>query len=278
MPRKQTKVVEPKEQKKIKKNLINTMVKENTNEEEHIILQLPLSQQHINNLINKENAEFNITVEPSSYEPNCYFLNENENLTNIQNNEILCVCPTSDKNILIDNDIKKAYEDNTILNRVGACCFWCCHTIDNTVYGMPHNYDSVNDSYLIYGSFCSLQCANAYNFSVHCGSDKVWEINSWIQILGKRYGFDKPIRPAPSRYLLKMFNGHMTIDEFRKSHLNNDKTYLLNIPPMINITTGYEIINTSYLTKITDNKEKLKKNKYVSNSTIDSKLNLIITS
>lgn len=270
MPRKQTQ--EPKEQKKVKKNLINTLVKENINENEHIILQLPLSQQHINNLINKENTTENIIVDPSPYEPNCYFLNESENLTNIQNNEITCTNT--------NNDVKKNnndYSTNNNLNRSGTCCFWCCHTIDNDVYGMPHNYDSVNDTYLIYGSFCSLQCANAYNFSVHCGSDKVWEINSWIQILGKRYGFDKPIRPAPSRYLLKMFNGNLTIEEFRKSHINNDKTYLLNIPPMINITTGFEVINTSYLTKTTENKDKLKKNKYISNSTIDSKLNLIIT-
>ena len=88
MPRKQIKVQERKEQKKIKKNLINTLVKENINESEHIILQLPLSQQHINNLINKENTSDNIISDPSPYEPNCCFLNETENLTNIQNNEI----------------------------------------------------------------------------------------------------------------------------------------------------------------------------------------------
>ena len=274
MPRKQIKVQEPKEQKKIKKNLINTLVKENINESEHIILQLPLSQQHINNLINKENTSDNIISDPSPYEPNCCFLNETENLTNIQNNEITETNNTNN----INNKNSDCNTNNSGLHRSGSCCFWCCHIIENDVYGMPYNYDCVNDTYLIYGAFCSLQCANAYNFSVHCGSDKVWEINSWIQILGKRYGFDKPIRPAPSRYLLKMFNGNLSIEEFRKTHLNNDKTFLLNIPPIINITMGYEIINTSYLSKITENKDKLKKNKYISNSTIDSKLNLIITS
>lgn len=268
MPRKQ---VKPEDQKKTKKTLINTMIKDNNiNNDEHIILQLPLSQQKINSLINKELlSSENTILEPTPYEPNCYFLNEADNLSSIQNNEI------NNEDRIYNND--NIYLSNTNINgSCCTCCFWCCHPITDTIYGMPYNYDSIKDTYLLYGSFCSLQCANAYNFSVHCGSDKVWEINSWIQILGKRYGFDKPIRPAPSKYLLKMFNGNLTIEEFRKTHLNNDKTYLLNIPPMINITTGYEIINTSHLTKLTENKEKLKKSKYVSNSTIDSKLNLII--
>lgn len=256
-----------KEPRKNKKNLINIMVNNNKDEEEHIILQLPLSQQRIDNLVNKDNILDNIISDPSPYEPNCYYLNEAEDLSNIQNNEI----------INIDN--KKSIDTVATVstNRINTCCYWCCHEINNEIYGMPHNYDSVNDTFLMHGSFCSLQCANAYNFSVHCGSDKVWEINSWIQILGKRYGFEKPIRPAPSKYLLKMFNGNLTIEEFRKTHLNNDKTYLLNIPPMINITTGFEVINTSYLSKITENKDKVKKSKYVNNNTIDSKLNLIIT-
>lgn len=256
MPRKKINTEDKKESttKKNKKNLINTMIKDN-NDEEHIILQLPLTQQRINNLINNDISTIDNSL-PKPYEPNSYFINNGDIITN--------KC----QKIINNEEVKDTY------NNYGLCCYWCCHPIDQMIFGMPYNYDSINDTYLIYGSFCSLQCANAYNFSVHCGSDKVWEINSWIQILGKRYGYENLIRPAPSRYLLKMFNGDLTIEEFRKVHLTNDKTYLLNIPPMISMSTNLECINTSFLTKITDTKEKKKR---INQNTIDSKLNLIIS-
>jgi hypothetical protein len=72
-------------------------------------------------------------------------------------------------------------------------------------------------------------------------------------MLSKHYGFTHPIRPAPSRFLLKIFNGPMTIEEFRKGHYTNDKTYILNLPPMISTNFSYEVVNTSYLKNITDN-------------------------
>ena len=261
MPRKQ-KIPVPDENngivvKKNKKNLINTMIKKDDNEE-HIILQLPLSQQRINNLINNDNNFDNNLPKP--YESSSFFINNGDSIYN------------EEQKIINFDDIASDYN-----NDKNICCFWCCHYITKNIYGMPHNYNSTNDTYLMYGSFCSLQCANAYNFSVHCGSDKVWEINSWIQILGKKYGYIYPIRPAPSRYLLKMFNGKLSIEEFRNAHINNDKTYLLNIPPLISIATNMDIINTSYLTKITEGKDKQVKKKYVNNNTIDSKLNLIIS-
>ena len=231
MPRKKNVLFE--DTKKSKKNLINTMFKENV-DNEHIILQLPISQNRINSIINSNN-ENTIINEPSPYESNSYFMNDAENIVNEKKEVNLCL-----------------YNNNN------SCCFWCCNSIDQTLYGMPVNYDSINDTYLMYGSFCSLQCANAYNFSINCGSDKVWEINSWIQMLGKRYGYTNYIRPSPSRYLLKMFGGSLNIEEFRKCHNNNEKTYILNIPPMISLNTNIEILNTSYLTKITDIKERSK--------------------
>lgn len=230
MPRK--KIIKLDDKKIIKNNLINTMFKNNDIvNEDHIILQLPISQSRINTIINST-IETNIN-EPTPYESNSYFMNEAENVS---------------ENLNIN-------ENNFNINN--SCCYWCCHSINKTTFGMPYNYDSINDTYLMYGSFCSLQCANAYNFSVHSGSDKVWEINSWIQMLGKYYGYSNSIRPAPSRYLLKMFNGNLDIEEYRNAHINNEKTYILNIPPMISLSTNIELLNTSYLSKITD----IKKNK-----------------
>ena len=233
MPRKKTIQDTSTIKKTNKKNIIDSMIK--TAESDDIIIQLPLSQSKINTIINNNDSQDMKILVPTPYESNSYFMNDAENIS-------------QDTNI----EYQKTYSNNNN----NSHCFWCCHSIDNIVYSMPYNYDSINDSYFVFGSFCSLQCANAYNFSVHGSSDKVWEINSWIQMLGKRYGFTNTIRPAPSKYLLKMFGGNLTIDEFREAHIKADKTYVLNIPPMISINSSSEILNTSYLAKISDNKKK----------------------
>ena len=72
-------------------------------------------------------------------------------------------------------------------------------------------------------------------------------------MLSKHYRFTKAIRPAPSRFLLNLFNGPLSIEEFRKSHLSNDKTHIINLPPMITTNYNYEVVNTSYIKNITDN-------------------------
>ena len=233
MPRKKTVQDTSTIKKTTKKNIIDSMIR--TTESDDIIIQLPLSQSKINTIINNnDNQDIKILV-PTPYESNSYFMNDAENIS-------------QDTNI----EYQKTYSNNNN----NSHCFWCCHSIDNVVYSMPYNYDTINDSYFVFGSFCSLQCANAYNFSVHGSSDKVWEINSWIQMLGKRYGFTNTIRPAPSKYLLKMFGGNLTINEFREAHIKSDKTYVLNIPPMISINSSSEILNTSYLAKMSENKKK----------------------
>ena len=235
MPRKKTIQDTTTIKKPTKKNIIDSMIKTTETDSDDIIIQLPISQSKINTIINNNDSQDNKILVPSPYESNSYFMNDAENISYDTNTE---------------------YQTTYSNNNNNSHCFWCCHSIDNIVYSMPYNYDTVNDSYFVFGSFCSLQCANAYNFSVHGSSDKVWEINSWIQMLGKRYGFTNTIRPAPSKYLLKMFGGNLTIDEFREAHIKSDKTYVLNIPPMISINSSSEILNTSYLAKMSENKKK----------------------
>lgn len=254
-----------------KKTLMNTIVKDVTTiENEDIILQLPITDVQIGQ-INHQELD-NIIPEP--YEPNCYYITDNNTFCNIQDNHI--------NNDYTDNDVT-----NTTL-KSNNNCYWCCHPITNRIFGMPYKYNTITDTYTLYGNFCSLNCANAYNFSVHCGSDKVWEINSFIQMLSKHYGFTQPVRPSPSRYLLKIFNGPLSIEEFRNAHLSNDKTHLLNLPPMISMSFNYEVLNTSYLKNITNNMNAMKNNTSSANnntfnskkqpkSVINSKLNVLIS-
>ena len=127
-------------------------------------------------------------------------------------------------------------------------CFHCCHEIGHMCFGMPTRYDGHTETFTTYGNFCSLECAAAFNFSTHMGSDRAWEIHGWIQMLGRRYGFAEPIRPAPARYLLEMFDGPLTIEQFRRAHATQTRTLVLNIPPMISLPSQLESINTSYWT------------------------------
>jgi hypothetical protein len=271
MPRKAKAIDDKINEPKKKKNLMNTIIKDITIvDNEDIILQLPLSSTNINKLNISDNnmcSEF-----PEPYEPNCFYINENSTYSTIQDNNIF---DTTNSEYSLKNSQKEEFFNSN------NNCYWCCHPIENRTYGMPYKYNIKTDTYVLFGNFCSLECANAYNFSSHCGSDKVWEINSLIQMLSQHYGFTHPIRPAPSRFLLKIFNGPMTIEEFRKGHYSNDKTYILNLPPMISTNFSYEIVNTSYLKNVTDNMHiKLdnqnvttKKNK----NSIDNKLSIVIS-
>tara|TARA_B100000795_G_scaffold219317_1_gene173597 strand:- start:13972 stop:14760 length:789 start_codon:yes stop_codon:yes gene_type:complete len=240
MPRKSKKQDDNTIEIKNKKNLMNTIVKDiSLIENEDIILQLPITD------IDNDNVTTDKIELPKPYEPNCCYLNESNSYNNIQSNDL----QNTDNN---NEYLLYCNYSKTILNNVNNC-YWCCHPIENRTYGMPYKYNVKSDSYVLFGNFCSLECANAYNFSSHCGSDKVWEINSYIQMLSKHFGCTKPIRPAPSRFLLKIFNGPLSIEEYRKSHITNDKTHIMNLPPMITTTYNYEIVNTSYIKNITDN-------------------------
>jgi len=152
---------------------------------------------------------------------------------------------------------------------------------------MPIRYDPIHNSFTFFGIFCSLECSSAYNFSVHMGSDRAWDVQSWIQIMARNYGIQGIIRPAPSRYTLQMFDGPLTIEEFRKAHKGVSKSIMVNIPPLVNMKPQIETINTSFFT--TDNSKeqnetvkkatlRRKASATDNGKTLESKMNLSYTS
>ena len=75
------------------------------------------------------------------------------------------------------------------------------------------------------GYFCSWGCMKSYNLKevVH---SKSGDISINILLMRKQMtAVSTPIVPAPSRYILNMFGGKYTIDEFRK--LSELKTQVL---------------------------------------------------
>tara|TARA_E500000331_G_scaffold357533_1_gene419575 strand:+ start:5096 stop:5818 length:723 start_codon:yes stop_codon:yes gene_type:complete len=188
------------------------------------ILQLHLSDDFIKSVIDEDNTQD--STFPSPYE-------------RVNNFETT-----------IETDCNPQLEINNLVENTRSVCFWCCHSVVNFCGHMPLNYNYATGNFKVYGVFCSFPCMSAYNFSVNSKSDKLWQINTLINMLANRYGYNENIRPAPSRYLLKMFGGTMDIEEFRNCHKNYERSHIMNIPPMICISGTPEVINTSYVNKV----------------------------
>ena len=81
---------------------------------------------------------------------------------------------------------------------------------------MPYAYDASKKTFQTTGNFCSWSCMKSFaleKYGVHKGGT----ICSNMLLMRKRmYNEFSPIEKAPSRYLLNVFGGDMTIEEFRE--------------------------------------------------------------
>lgn len=187
-------------------------------------------------------------------------------------------------------DLLKDFEEKNKHNEwptnTSIHCYWCCHKFNNTPFGIPVKY--INERFHVYGCFCSLECCAAHNLDSKDSSDDIWERSSLINMLARRLGYKNHIKPAPSRLALKIFGGHMDVEEFR-SYCNSNKIMNINFPPMLTMTQQIEEINASDISndyryvpidtnRIDKYKEKikLKRNKPLTNfkNTLDHTMNL----
>ena len=106
--------------------------------------------------------------------------------------------------------------------------------------------DRGEDGFFSVGNFCSVSCAAAYNFDSRESTDTVCERHAMLSCLysmllgGQARGdapspFDATVRTAPPRTVLKMFGGHMSIEEFRaqsQGASSASSVFLENVPPL----------------------------------------------
>jgi hypothetical protein len=250
-------------------------LQEEHHDAEQVVLHLPIQQDSCEHFLQQEDMhmvlEYDpLLTEPTPYIPRNNFISELECLETVED-EHNCV-----KSVQLPPPVS---EGNCTANTAhNTKCFWCIHAVGPRPFGMPIRYDGLTGTFTTFGTFCSLECAAAHNFSVHMGSDRAWEIHSWIQMLGRRFGYVEPVRPAPSRYLLSIFDGPMSIDEFRQTHLNHERTCVLNIPPMISAPSQLEVLNTSYMTTTIQRERVTKKTVPApkTKKTLDAKMNLTV--
>ena len=144
---------------------------------------------------------------------------------------------------LVQVSIKQSDINQTNLNvesqfiNTNYCCWWCCHAFGNKPIGIPIKY--VDNKFNVYGNFCSFNCALTYNF--YSDSVNKWDRSSLLHLLYKKFYNLKEsnIVYAPEREFLKIFGGHMNIDEFRNVQ-TQDSTYKVTYPPIIISNSGSE--------------------------------------
>ena len=153
------------------------------------------------------------------------------------------------------NELNKKNEWPTSVN---IACFWCCESFTTIPVGIP--IKKIDNTYHMYGNFCSPECAAGSIFDSKIYLNDCWERYSLLNIV---YGNHKPIKIAPSKLCLKKFGGRLSIDEYRSICTKFDKSYKLLIPPMISVLPMIEEINLNDENNNIDmyvlNKEHIKK-------------------
>lgn len=253
-------------------------------EDENIIVRLNIS--NINQVIDPAIQE----ELPSAYNSDnyCNISGLIDSTSNI-NMSNLSISETELKVVDILKDFEEKNKNKEWPSNTSICCYWCCHRFDNAPYGIPVNFQ--NDFFNVYGCFCSLECAAAYNFKSNESVDQMWERYNLINMLYRKLLLGKLVKPAPDRISLKMFGGYLEIEKFRE-HFKSDKILNVNFPPMSSLTQQIEEINDYELNndykyipidndRINKFKEKqllFKRNKPLINSqnTLESTMNLSI--
>jgi len=119
-------------------------------------------------------------------------------------------------------------------------CYWCCHKFNTVPFGIPVKF--YKEKFHVFGCFCSLECAAAYNFNFAESQDETWERYNLINLLSRKLGHVNRVKPAPNRLALKMFGGHMEIEDFRRFTVTQ-KVLNVNFPPMMTLTQQIEELN-----------------------------------
>ena len=168
------------------------------NNPESKILHLPLSEENINLILNKNN---NLN-DPLPYDPNSCFHQIDNNLDKkIKKDNFIIIQDSNEKNIGPDTEIDNLIDSKYIKKKlktilfefldsnsrktwpikVNVRCLWCCHEFNNIPMAIPEKY--INNKFYVSGNFCSCNCAAAYIFNSNNVPSEKWERYSLLNLL-----------------------------------------------------------------------------------------------
>jgi hypothetical protein len=115
-----------------------------------------------------------------------------------------------------------------------SACFWDTCEFDNPPIYIPKFF--MNDTYHVYGCFCSPECAVAHLMEENIDSSVKFERYQLINhIYSKVYNYNKNIKPAPNPYyMLEKYYGNLTIQEYR-ALLRNERLFLVVDKPLTRV-------------------------------------------
>jgi len=133
-------------------------------------------------------------------------------------------------------------------NVTNIYCWWDGHLFDTVPIGIPLKYNQKTNQFVVYGCFCSLNCAFAYfkhekkyipDIARNINIEGLQLFNLFKKkILGRKYNNedeDKLVQ-APPKILINSFGGPLTIEEFRKSSLTCTKFDFYETPMIMHLS------------------------------------------
>ena len=131
----------------------------------------------------------------------------------------------------------KQLEHNLHINNINnkkSACFWCTCDFDNPPVYIPKHF--INNTYNVYGCFCSPECGVAHLMHEPIDSSTKFERYHLLNhIYSKIYEYKKNVKPAPNPYyMLDKFYGNLSIQEYR-SLLRNERLFLIVDKPLTRI-------------------------------------------
>ena len=238
---------------------------------DNIIVHLPISNENIDSIINDSTQ---VIVNESNYEHNSTWFSSfetaNEHQSVVQSDDFDTRLEHLIESRKTDFDISKSkntgirkpteytmsqfYECNKKKiwpDKTNIQCLNCCHTFDHRPAALPFKYQ--NGIFHVFGCFCYPECAAAFNFTDSICVENANENFNLLNLMYKQI-YDDPtyqVKIASSRLCLKIFGGHLTIEEYRNSFNSSNKKYNIIMPPVISIIPTQEESNVIYYKKNT---------------------------
>ena len=220
-------------------NLINNTDNNNLNDID--LNNINLNNNSANNVLQKMNTNLKNNINTILSESDFYYDSDKKNSKKRQIDVLLQNRYQKEKKLELLCQFKNYNKDKKWPSSTKVSCFWCCHEFNHTPWGIPLSYE--DDTFKIFGIFCTPNCAASYLFQSFPHTENVWENYALLNLLYyKVYGVNKKITPAPSKICLKKFGGQMDIEEFRYN-LANETTYAIKFPPAISIIPIMEEVN-----------------------------------
>jgi hypothetical protein len=211
-------------------------------EDENIIVRLNISNDTLKDT-NNTNALSNLDEQPYAYNHDTYTNISNVNDVSLHSQSFDIEKKQNETNtkvVNVLNEFAEKNKNNEWPTNTSISCYWCVHRFDNAPFGIPINYKY--DTFEVFGCFCSLECAAAYNFHENNSQDEMWERYQLLNMMSRKMQLGNVIKPAPPRLALKVFGGNMDIGTFRNTG-KGTKLMNINFPPMTSITQQLEEIN-----------------------------------